>query len=567
MSPVFIKGRVLSNTETEITLQMEIWSDGGLIGKLLTKPDQDGNFTFKIAVNPNGAVIVAGAKAADPDCSSCHEDFESQSFFPNGEVHFIVAAITPTGEKAWDERWVTIDTSGNAKLKVQIIDEETGSPIPYLPVHASTILYEWRERYSNQVANIEGIAELSLEALYQSSTKYEISVPPSSLDGYLYENVEPVFLEFPPGAINHEPVTIYVKKMRGQISGKISGAKPSEPVQVWAVHLPDGTLKKTAVEKNTFTFDELPSGEYQVFIDPVVNQLGYQAAPIHVDLTKEAQASVNIQLIETNTSMIVGQAYDKKGNFLPFGWITTASDQTTQLNPTSGMYTLVGLGSSRATLTIDVPGYYSQAKVSDKSNSQPNTLDFELVMRPETKIRPWGNGSITLPPETDFEESADGIALNSGWIWGQNQVEDILNLWVAGTQITLKHGTFAVNYSSAQDGWIYVSEGDAILRIKDGQEVLVKSGQMVALSEHFTPLPVSFEEAVFFHLNSQTNPTFHNKWEPSFEAQVRDRLARIGINIAQFVTFVTYILVLIVITAFSIRALYSTWKRIKKTNQ
>jgi len=564
LSPVFVKGRALSNGEADIKLQMEIWSDGDLIGELITQPDPEGVFTFKLAINPNGALIVAGAKAADPDCSSCHEDFKSLAFFPNGQVHFKVTATLSNGEKAWDERWVTVDTSGKAKLKVQVIDEETGLPVPHLPVHASTILYEWRNQYSNHVTNLEGIAELTLEALSQSPTKYGILVPPSSLGGYLYENVEPVFLELPPGAISHEPVTIYVKKMRCQISGKISGAKLSEPMQVWAVHLPDGTFQKTAIENNSFTFDELLGGEYQVFIDPVVNQLGYRAEPLHVNLTKEAQASVNIQLIETSTSVIVGQAHDENGNFLPFGWVTTASDQTSQLNPTSGMYTLFGLESAKTTLTVDVPGYFSQAKVSDESNPQSNTLDFGLVMRPETKIRHWGNGEVTLPPETDFEENADGITLKSGWIWGQNEVEDTLSLSVAGMQITLKRGAFALNYSPSQGGWIYISEGEAILRTKDGQEMMVNSGQMAALSEQFIPVTVPFEEVVFFSLNTQSNTTLQHKWEPSLEAQVRDSLARVGINIAQFVTFVTYILVLIGIAALLIGGLYSLWKYARK---
>ncbi len=558
LSPAFVKGKVFSKDATDIAVQLEIWSDETLTGKLLTKPDQDGNFTFEIAINSSGALIVAGAKAADPDCSSCHEDFKSQSFFPNGQVHFIVTAITSNGEKAWDERWITIDTSGSAKLEVRVLDEETGLPISHLPVQAITILYEWRDRYSNQVTNMEGIAELSLEALSQSPTKYEILVPPSSLDGYLYENVEPVFLELPSGATSHELITIYVKKMRGQISGKISGAELSERMEVWAVHLPDGVSQKTSIENNVFTFDELPSGEYQVFIDPAIHQLGYSAEPIHVNLTKEVLASVNIQLTETNTSRIVGQAYDKNGNFLPFGWVTTASGQTSQLNPTSGMYTLSGLDSAKTTLTIDVPGYYSQAKVSEGSTS---TLDFDLVMHPETKIRTWGNGEIILPLETDFEENVTGITLNSGWVWGQNEIEDTLLLQVAGIQIALTSGSFAVEYSPSQGGWIYVSNGKAILQTKDGQEVPVTGGQMTALSEQFAPIAVPFEEVVFFNLNSQSNTPLQQKWEPSLEAQVRDYLARIGINIAQFVTFVTYILVLIVIAALSVRAIYSTWKR------
>lgn len=563
LSPAFVKGHVFSNGETEIAVQLEIWSDETLAGMLLTKPDQDGNFTFKIALNPDGSLIVAGAKAADPDCSSCHEDFESQAFFPDGQVHFVVTAVTSSGEKAQDERWITVDTSGSAELDVLVLDEETGSPIPHLPVHASTILYEWRDRYSNQVTNMEGIAQLSLEALSQSATQYEISIPPSALGGYLYESVEPVQLELAPGVTSHAPITIHVHKMRGQISGEISGAQLSEPLDVWAVHLPDGTFQKTSIENNAFAFDELPSGKYQVFIDPAIEQLGYQVEALHIDLTKKAQASVNLNLVETKLSRVIGNVRDENGNSLPFGWITTASGQTVVLNPTSGMYTLSKQDSAKTTLTLDVPGYYSQARVAEKSTS---ALDFDLVMRPETQIQAWGNGEIILPPETDFEENSAGITLNSGWIWGQNETADALLLQVADIQIKLMRGTFAVEYSPSQGGWIYVSDGEAILQTNDGQEVSVANGQMAALSEQFAPIAVPFEEAVFLNLNSQVESALPHKWEPSLEAQIRDRLARIGINIAQFVTFVTYSLVLIVIATFSIRAIYSTWKRVKTTN-
>lgn len=563
LSPAFVKGHVFSNGETEIAVQLEIWSGETLAGTLLTKPDQDGNFTFKIAINPGGALIVAGAKAADPDCSSCHEDFESQAFFPNGQVHFVVTAITVSGETAQDERWITVDTSGSADLEVLVVDEETGSPVPHLPIHASTILYEWRNRYSNQVTDMDGLAKLSLEALSQSATPYEISIPPSSLGGYLYESVEPVQLELAPGATSHAPITIRVQKMRGQIHGEISGAQLSEPLDVWAVHLPDGAFQKTSIEDNAFVFDELPNGEYQVFIDPAIEQLGYQAEALHIDLAKKAQASVNLNLIATNVSRVIGNVRDENGNSLPFGWITTASGQTGVLNPTSGMYTLSKLDSARTTLTLDVPGYYSQARVAEKSTS---ALDFDLVMRPETQTRAWGTGEIILPPETDFEENSAGITLHSGWMWGQNKTEDTLLLQVAGLQIQLMRGTFAVEYSPLQGGWLYVSDGEAILQTNDGQEVRVTSGQMTALSEQFAPIAVPFEEAVFIHLNSRGESVLPHKWEPSLEAQIRDRLARIGINIAQSITFVTYSLVLIVIVTFSIWAIYSAWKRAKTVN-
>lgn len=564
MSPVFVKGHVFyPGDKTEVTLQMEIWSDGKLVGKLFTQPDQEGNFTFKVAINPTGATIVAGAKAADPDCSLCHEDFESQAFFPNGEVRFTITAALPDGQKATDERWFAVDTSGNAVVDIRVVDEESGAPIPDLPIHATTILYEWRDRYSNQISGADGIASLSLESLSQSTTSYKITVPPTTQGGYLYESVEPVFLELPAGATSHNLVTIYVKKMSGQISGKITGAEISEALDIWAVHLPDGAFQKAAIENNAFIFERLPSGEYRVFVDPALDSFGYKAEPIHADLTKEAEASINIKLVKSNTTAISGSVHDEEGNFLPFGWVTSNSETTAQLKPFGGTYSLPGWEPSKTTAIVDAPGYYSQAKLVSASSSQI----FVLVLRPDTDIRPWGNGRVILPSETDFEEIDGNITLKKGWIWGQNELEESLNLSVAGTQIKLKSGAFALEFSPLQGGWIYLFEGEAILRTDDGYEVLLGSGQMAALSEQFPPIPVPYNETVFTVLRPDKASPLQNNWEPSLAARIRDGFARIGISIAQVVTFVTYILVPITIAALLIRVIYSKWKYpLKKTH-
>ncbi len=557
MSPVFVKGHVFCpGDKADVTVQMEIWSDRELVGELFTQPDQDGNFTFKAAINPAGATIVAGAKAADPDCSLCHEDFESQIFFPIGEVHFVITAALSDGQKATDERWVTVDTSGNALVEIQVVDEESGDPIADLPIHATTILYEWRNRYSSQISGADGIASLSLESLSQFPTSYKITIPPAMLGGYLYESVQPVFLELPAGAARHDRVTIYVKKMSGQISGKISGGKLSEALDIWAVHLPDGAYQKAAIENNAFNFDRLPGGEYRVFVDPALDRFGYKAEAIQVDLTKEAEASISIKLDKSTTSAISGIIQDEDGNFLPFGWVTSNSETTTQMNPLSGTYTLSGWDSSKTTVIADVPGYYSQAKVAPASSSQ----NFALVLRPDTHIQPWGNGRVILPSETDFEEDNGNITLKKGWIWGNNEVEESLNVSVAGIQITLKSGTFAVEFSPLQGGWIYLSEGEATLRTEEGYEVALGSGQMAALSESFQPIPVPYDETVFAALHPDPISPLQNTWEPSLGSRIRDWFARLGINIAQVITFVTYILVPIAIVALLIGVIYSSWK-------
>jgi len=561
LSPAFVYGNVFyRGDQSTIKVQMEIWSGGQLTGELFAQPDQEGNFTFNIAVNPDGAPVVAGAKAADPDCASCHEDFNSQAYFPDGPVHIVITAISPDGERASDERWLTVDTSGKATLDVRVIDQEGGASIPGLSVRAATVLYEWRDRFENQVTDADGRATLSLEALSQTITRYEIKVPPTSLNGYLYEGVDPVILELLPAAESHEPVTIYVNVRTGQITGTLTGVQQASPLEIWAVHLPDGAYHKTSAANGTFTFADLPSGEYQLLVDPAAHRLGVHAEPIQVDLTQQAQASISIELKETSTASISGRVYDAAGTPLPFGWITAASTRTSQLDPVTGNYQLPRLDPAKVTVIADVPGYYSQAQVTDLSAAQEIRLDFSLVRRPDTTLLPWGDGNLILPSVTVYEASQGTINLQNGWIWGENGTDAELNLQVAGNQITLQSGSFAVKYTPLQGGWLYLPEGEALLRTADSLEVRMSGGEMVALSEHGTPLPVPFNETVVASFQQNEESPLISKWEPTLEAQARDRLAQIGISIAQVITFVTYMLVLIVIAGLLIGGIYSTWK-------
>lgn len=561
LSPAFVYGNVLyRGNQGAIKVHMEIWSGGQLTGELFAQPDQDGDFTFNIAVNPDGAPVVAGAKAADPDCASCHEDFKSQAYFPNGSVHFVITAVSPDGERASDERWLTVDTSDKATLDVRVLDQETGKPLPGLSVRAATVLYEWRDRFENQVTDADGVASLSLEALSQATTRHEIKIPPTSLNGYLYEGAEPVIIELPPAAESHAPLTIYVNVRTGQITGTLTGASQPDPLEIWAIHLPDGAYHKTSAANGTFTFADLPIGEYQLLVDPATQRFGVHAEPIQVDLTQQAQASINIELKETSTASLSGRVYDAAGMPLPFGWITAASTRTSQLDPVTGNYHLPGLDPAKVTVIADVPGYYSQAQVTDLSAAQEIRLDFSLVRRPDTTLLPWGDGNLILPSETVYEASQGTITLQNGWVWGKNRADAELNLQVAGNQITLNSGSFAVKYTPSQGGWLYLPEGEALLRTADGLEVRMSGGEMVALSEHGTPLPVPFNETVVASFQQGDESPLISKWEPTLEAQARDRLAQIGISIAQVITFVTYILVLIVIAGLIIGGIYSSWK-------
>lgn len=562
LSPVFVMGRVdYVGDPRDVDLRLQIWPGDQLTDELISQPDQDGDFTFSISVNPDGAPVVAGAKAADPDCASCHEDFKSEASLPNGHIHLVVTALSPDGNQAVDERWVIVDTSNSITVDVRVLDRASGKPVPGLSVRAATILYEWRDRYASQVTDANGVASLSLESLSQVVTSYEIKIPPTSLNGYLYESIEPVIVDLAPASESHAPVTLYVDVKRGQITGKLIGMELAGLFDIWAIHLPDGVYHKATASEGAFTFADLPSGEYQITLDPAIGQLGIHAEPMEVDLSTKAQAELNIVLTETGTASISGRVTDASGTVLPFGWITAASTRTSQLDPVSGAYRLFELDPAKVTVIADAPGYYSQAQVVDLSEAQEGRFDFSLVRRPDTLLLPWGDGNLILPAETVYEENPGGIILRNGWIWGMNGTDTDLNLQVAGKQISLRNGSFALQYLPSGEGWLYLFEGEALLRTTDDHEVPLRSGEMAALSAGGIPVPYEATVVAAFQ-RGQKSPLLH-QWEPSLEAQFRDRLAQIGINIAQVITFVTYTLVLIAIVVFVIGGIYSTWKYIR----
>lgn len=563
-APLFVDGRVFYVGDfTDVTVHLQIWSGEQLTSELTAQPDQDGAFSFKVGLNSAGVPVVAGAKAADPDCAICHEDFKPQTFFPNGQVHFVIIAVSAAGDEAIDERWLTVDTSSHAEMDVQVFDKNSGAPIPGLEINAATVLYEWRDRYSKQVSGTDGVASLSLEVLNQANTTYEISVPPTSLNGYMYQSTEPVCVDFVPGMLTYEPLILPVEVSRGQINGSVSGAVLDTPLDIWAVHLPDGAARKVQVDAENFTFTDLPSGAYQIFADPSIRQHGFQAASVQVDLTKQAETTVEVEITPIAAASLFGTLRDESGTSLPFGWVTVSREESTALDPAQGGYRLDDLEPTKVTVVADAPGYYSQAQLMDLTEGQGQSAEFSLVPRPEMVILPWGMGNIFLPPESVYEVNDGTLFLTRGWAWGRDGDSD-LAFHVAGVQITLQRGSFALEYIPTRGGWFYLLNGSAHI-FANGQDIPLHGGQMAALSDGQTPIPVPYDATVVNALHSDYVSQIESKWEPSLRAQIRDRLAKIGISIAQFITFVTYVLVLIIIAGSLIGSIYSIWKKLRKS--
>jgi hypothetical protein len=373
--------------------------------------------------------------------------------------------------------------------------------------------------------------------------------------------VEPVNITLPAGAAKHESITLEVHVKTAQIGGQLTGADSNEPFEISAIHLPDGSLTKTKAINGKFEFQKLLSGEYLI---SVVSQNGIQANPVKADLTKTSQANITLELNSIPPNELQGIVQDEILTPLPFAWITTASNLTVSPDPVTGKYSFAGADSANLIITANAPGYYSQAKVIDLSKDLTGNLDFTLVRQPGTKVLSWGDGEIVISSESIFSNDEAGIALTRGWIWGQSTTAAPQSVQLAEMQIVLTNGIFAIEYLPPSGGWFYLSDGEALIKIADGTEVHVRGGEMVALSDGALPHPVPYDSSVIAVMRSNSDVPVATVWEPSLSAQLRDRLARIGINVAQVITFVTYMLVLTAIAALLIGGLYSLWKYAKR---
>jgi hypothetical protein len=197
-------------------------------------------------------------------------------------------------------------------------------------------------------------------------------------------------------------------------------------------------------------------------------------------------------------------------------------------------------------LVVTAPGHYSQALVVSPSASV-SPLELNLTRRPETRSLPWGQGEVIVPPETLATISSHQITLESGWLWGSGDDGQPLEINTAGTIITLTGGRFALENIPGQTPWLYVFEGEAEVRAGSAADrnVSVASNMMLALLETGRLAPVPLEPAAVDALRSGTRSPLSPVWEPSLSAQWRDRLALMGINTAQIITFVTYLLALL----------------------
>ena len=275
-APEFIAGKVFyagQSLITDIEIRLDILSGIQKVASLVTHPSGNGDYNFNVAINPESPPPYL-SRPGTRTCLVCHGDFLPEAGLPKGEVRIVVTATAPDGKSASDERWLRIDTSGEVVIPVQVVDELTKKPLAGLKMQASTILYEWRDRFDSVVSDANGNAQLHLEALSQATTVYSISVHPEVYNGTLYTSREPVQVTLEPGATSHPTVTLMALAQTGQITGSITGGDlplTLAGTNVWAIQLPAGPVYQTRLtSQNTFAFNDIPVSKYLVLPDLMV---------------------------------------------------------------------------------------------------------------------------------------------------------------------------------------------------------------------------------------------------------------------------------------------------------
>jgi hypothetical protein len=558
-APEFIAGKVFyagQSLITDIEIQLNILSGAQKVTSLVTHPSRNGDYNFNVAINPESPPPFL-SRPGTRTCLVCHGDFLPEAGLPKGEVRIVVTATTPDGKSASDERWIRIDSSGKASVPVQVIDEDTGKPVAGLNVQAATILYEWRGRFDNASTDQNGNAIFSLEALSQAPTTYTLDVPPTVLNGLLYTSIEPVQLKLDPNATSAGEITLKVHTQIGQITGKgilenkadnLSGTK------AWAIQLPVGpAYEMSFTNKNDFSFDNIPVGQYVITIDQKrLAKSGYRSFNQYIDLFGSPQEMISFEL--RKSSYISGKINSEKDGWLPFGWLEgDLESQAQPISPISSGFLIPVPSTESWLITASAPGYYSQIHRID---SRQPSIDFQLVPRPETCLLAWGNGEIIVPPETQANWNGLNFTMDHGWMWGQGQASQTLQIDLPDLRILIPSGKFALELSQQETGWLYIFEGNA-QALFNGDQIPIEIGteQMIGLVKGAAPLPM--KEAVINALHPPLDkaPVFETI-QPSPGAQLQSWLARTGIGITQIITFITYILSLVALFTIPMIVLY-----------
>lgn len=553
LAPEIISGRVYykdKNHIAEIKVRLDIISNGQTTAALETNPTANGDFTFNVAINPNSPPSYS-SKPATRQCTQCHDDSLAQAGIPTGTVYFHVTAIAPNGQQATDSRWARVDSSKNITLPIQVADSETNEPLAGLSVEAAAILYEWRERFGRGTSDTDGTIQLELEKLSQAPTTYDLTIPPQILNGILYVSPNAVTVTLDP-AKNESPVILTARAMKGRINGTLVTGNTT---QFWAIQLPAGPVRQIALTaQNTFTFEDVPVGEYLLTADVfALAGQNLSADPQRINLFESPRTQVKISPIAANP--LSGFVTAKDESFLPFIWLNAGDREIVQaVDPSSGRFLIPNLPPETGFVTASAPGYYALSKAVSDADS---TLEFQLTPRPETQFIKWNDGKVVLPQETIGTVNGLDFDLTFGWLWGESiTAADSVKVRLPNVGVEIASGRFALEYPASGTGWLYVLQGEANVSGNGNQaQVTVRSGEMIALTGEADPIPMEPTVIMALHPALEKLP-INETIEPTLSAKIQSWLAKAGIGILQIITFITYILSLAALSVIIIRGLF-----------
>jgi mannose-6-phosphate isomerase-like protein (cupin superfamily) len=549
-----IEGRV-SGVEypTAAQVVLEIIQNGVVIKSTRTFPDESGLFIIPATVNPEGSEGNFNAVEVEAGCESCH--YRASLDLPSKGMLLKVIATTSDGQEATAERQITVDLSGYATVPIQVtLKNSQETVLSGITVQGATRLYEWRARNPLAETNENGIAHMRLEALAEAPTRYLFYVVPTVIDGVLYQGVETKELTLTSGATSAKQITLQAVGSLGSLTGRFHSSQIdlAEPIQVWAIHLPDGeTLQIMSDEQGHFEFPEIPYGSYIISADArelSKRNLGFDHQM--ADLTHSETGSILIPLRQMKGITLTGTVVDQKNNLIPFAQITIEDLRQTQSTlPSDGTWSFFDLPTDAITLSVNAPGYFSQKRtVSSSFLEKGESLELELKRRSETKRLEWGMGEVIIPPETNARLEAKRIIINQGWLWGSAEGEESLSIVIPFGEITLTDGSFALEITPTNDSWFYLWDGTAkVWHTKDKKEIEVASNEMVVLSSAAEVVPIPINPVVEAALRSDVVMNISPVWELSLGEQIRVKLSSLGTNIIQTITLITYIIVFLII--------------------
>jgi hypothetical protein len=387
--------------------------------------------------------------------------------------------------------------------------------------------------------------------LSQAPTKYILQVKPTIVDGTRYEGRDSVEITLPPGARTAPLVTLSAGTMKGEIQGTFlpSYGISGEGVSIWAIH-PSGLSHTTSTNNDGyFSFSDLPMDEYLVTAD--CNELWAHhlaCTAVKRDLRHLKSEPLEIPAMAIEGITIKGTVHDELGIPLFFAWVHgEGGSGIASLNPATGEFTWSGISAGEESVIIVAPGYYSQnADVAVRNATGESIIHIDMEKQPGTKQIFLGESTVIIPPESVAKSDRYLIDLKRGWLWGEIDPEDPLQIDSPGYHIDIIEGRFALEVLPGQPSWLFVLSGEAKVRSNsDVDTIAVTENNMILLDSLERGVPVPVDPTVLAILRPFDYIPVPELQKPSVNEQVIERVSNVGINIAQGVTFTTYSLVIL----------------------